>query len=164
MKKIFVAGFLFLCLAYSAGNAFAYTSPGKPAGFVNDFAGVLTQQTEQLVNEQLTAFSRDESNEISVVTIESLGDETIESYAEQLFQEWGIGKARQDNGVLLLISPYDRQVRIEVGYGLEGSLTDLETQRTIIVRTLIPALREGKYDEAVVAAVRSEERRVGKEG
>lgn len=152
MKKILVAGFLFLSFVYSFGNAFAYTSPGRPSGFVNDFADVLSSETEQTLNGQLTAFARDESNEISVVTISSLGDETVESYSEQLFQEWGIGTAKQDNGVLLLIAPNDREVRIEVGYGLEGALTDLETQ-LIIKQTLIPGFKEGRYDEVVVVAV-----------
>lgn len=152
MKKIFVASFLFLCFVYLAGNAYAYTSPGRPTGFVNDFAGILSPSAEQTVNNQLTAFARDESNEISVVTISSLGNETIESYSEQLFKEWGIGQAKQDNGVLLLIAPNDRQVRIEVGYGLEGALTDLESDA--IRRNIItPAFQQGNFDEGTMKAV-----------
>src|SRR3989344_4544697 len=93
----------------------AYSSPGRPVGFVNDFADILSSEVEQALNEQLTAFARDESNEISVVTIASLDGDTVENYAVQLFKEWGIGTAKQDNGVLLLIAPNDREVRIEVG-------------------------------------------------
>lgn len=130
----------------------AYTSPGRPVGFVNDFADVLSSETEEALNGQLTAFARDESNEISVVTIASLEGDTIENFAVQLFKEWGIGKAKQDNGVLLLIAPNDREARIEVGYGLEGALTDLET-KLIIEQTLIPGFREGNYNNTIVAAV-----------
>lgn len=150
MKRIVI---LILFVGFLAPSLVgAYTSPGRPTGFVNDFADVLSFQTEGALNQQLIAFARDESNEISVVTISSLEGDTIENYAVQLFKEWGIGTAQQDNGVLLLIAPNDRAVRIEVGYGLEGALTDLETQ-LIIKQTLIPGFKEGQYDEAVVVAV-----------
>lgn len=93
----------------------AYQSPGKPAGYVNDYAGLLSSGQKSALNDQLTAFEKETSNEISVVTIASLEGDTIENYAEKLFQEWGIGKADKDNGVLLLVARDDREVRIEVG-------------------------------------------------
>jgi uncharacterized protein len=79
-----------------------------------------------------------------VITISNLGGDTIENFAEKLFQEWGIGKNKKDNGVLLLIVRDDRQMRIEVGYGLEGALTDAQSF-WIIQNVLKPAFQQGDY-------------------
>lgn len=157
MKKLLV-GFL----AALPMLAFAYTSPGKPAGFVNDFAGVLTAQDKQVLEQSITGFEKSTSNEITVVTITNLGGDTIENYAVKLFEEWQIGKAGKDNGVLILVAIADREVRIEVGYGLEGALTDLQSS-WIINQVMVPAFRNGDYFaglsgavEKVEAAVRGE--------
>jgi uncharacterized protein len=131
---------------------FSYVSPGKPSGFVNDFAGMLRSETVNTLNQNLTDFANSNGSEISVVTIATLQDETIETYAEKLFQEWGIGKAKEDNGVLLLISRDDREMRIEVGYGLEPAITDIESSH-IIQEVLVPAFQQGNFDGGVVAAV-----------
>lgn len=131
---------------------FSYTSPGKPNGFVNDFAGILKPETVSLLNQKLERFSKDTGNEISVVTISKLEDETIETYAEKLFQEWGIGKAKEDNGLLLLVSLEDREMRIEVGYGLEPIVTDIESGR-IIREILTPAFQAQNYDDGITRAI-----------
>lgn len=143
---------LTLVVAWSAFSvvAFAYMSPGAPTGYVNDFAGVMSAQAEAGLNDRLAAYERETGNEISVVTVPSLGDETIETYAVKLFEEWGIGKERQDNGALLLVAPNDRAVRIEVGYGLEPYLTDVATS-VIVNETLLPAFRAGDYERGIVA-------------
>ncbi|MDO8424276.1 MAG: TPM domain-containing protein [bacterium] len=132
--------------------ALGYTSPGKPAGFVNDFAGLLKLETVVALNEKLDQFSKETGNEIAVVTVSGLGDETVETYAEKLFQEWGIGKEKEDNGILLLIAPTERVMRIEVGYGLEPVITDIESGR-IIREILTPAFQAGNYDEGVIQAI-----------
>jgi uncharacterized protein len=132
--------------------AFAYTSPGKPAGFVNDFAHILKPETVAALDQTLTDFEKTSGDEISVVTIPSLGDETIETYAEKLFQEWGIGKAKEDNGLLLLIAPAEHEMRIEVGYGLEPYVTDIASGR-IIRETLTPAFQAGDFDGGVTQAI-----------
>ena len=134
------------------GILFAYTSPGEPSGFVNDFAGILSTTTVSTLNADLQHFSTQTGNEISLVTIESLGDETIETYAEKLFQEWGIGKEKEDNGVLLLISSTDRAVRIEVGYGLEPVVTDISSGR-IIREIIIPKFQENNFDQGVTDGI-----------
>lgn len=134
--------------------ALAYRSPGQPTGFVNDFAKVLTADQVLELNKELAAFSlQGDQNEISVVTIPSLGSDDIESYATALFAEWGIGKADKDNGVLLLIAVEDRKMRIEVGYGAEALLTDAQSG-AIIRNTLAPAFRAGDYYGGISAAVR----------
>ena len=130
----------------------AYQSPGSPTGFVNDFADILSADTKTQLEAKLKDFASKESNEISVVAIKSLDGDTIENYAVKLFEEWKIGKDKQDNGVLLLVAPNDHQVRIEVGYGLEGALTDLQSKE-IINQIITPAFKAGDYDGGVSKAV-----------
>ena len=123
---------------------FGYTSPGAPKGFVNDFAGMLTVEQRQLLETKISGFEKDTGNELSVVTVPNLGKDTIENFAEKLFQDWGIGKDKKDNGVLLLIARDDRRFRIEVGYGLEGALTDAQSF-WIIQNVLKPSFQKGDY-------------------
>ncbi len=122
----------------------AYTSPGKPTGFLNDFAHVLSATDSSAINTKLTAFNKSTGIEMAVVTIPTLGDETIESYATKLFEEWGIGGKEKDTGLLMLIAPNDRTARIEVGYGLEGTVTDLQAGN-IVRNVMIPAFKNGDY-------------------
>src|SRR3989338_9234013 len=136
--------FLFFCLFISS-SVHAYTSPGIPTGFVNDFAGMVSAETRAQIDADIQAFEQKTGHEISVATVPSLGGDYIENYAEKLFKEWGIGKKGADNGVLLLISREDREMRIEVGYGLEGTLTDAESSQ-IIRNTLRPAFQQGDFD------------------
>ncbi len=132
----------------------AYTSPGTPSGFVNDFANILPIELRKSLEDQLTKFAREKNHEIAIAVIRSLEGDDIESYANKLFREWGIGTKEYNNGVLFLVAIDDRKMRIEVGYGLEGALTDLESKRIQedIVR---PLFREEKYGEGIVAGVTS---------
>ena len=135
----------------------AFASPGRPTGFINDFANVLRDDTEQSLSRELQMFEQTTTHEISVVTVPSLGGDDIESYANTLFREWGIGKKDTNNGLLFLIVPSERQMRIEVGYGLEGAVTDTETKhiQDDIVR---PFFKSGDYDGGVSAGVKALER------
>lgn len=137
---------------FFGGNVWAYESTGAPAGFVNDFADMLSQAEEQELEASLSAFEQESGNEIAVVTIANLGEDTIENYAVLLFEEWGMGKKKNDNGVLLLIARDDRQMRIEVGYGLEGALTDAQSY-WIINNELKPAFQAGNFYKGIEAAV-----------
>ena len=130
--------------AVVGGTAVAYESPGIPSGFVNDFAGVLDNETKLALESDLKEFEKATTTEISVVTVQNLGGDYIENYAEKLFKEWGIGKAKEDNGVLLLIAMDERELRIEVGYGLEGALTDLESGQ-IIEKVITPKFRDSDF-------------------
>ncbi|MDP3763268.1 MAG: TPM domain-containing protein [bacterium] len=147
MKKRFLIALLLLPTL-----TLAYTSPGKSSGFVNDFAEILKPETVSSLNRKLEQFSKDTGNEIVVVTILKLEDETIETYAEKLFQEWGIGKEKKDNGLLLLVSIEDRAVRIEVGYGLEPLVTDIGSGR-IIREILTPAFQAEDFDGGIMRAL-----------
>lgn len=148
-KKIIFAVFL---LFSSVQLSLGYYSLGQPAGFVNDYAEMMSGAARQSVEVRLQQFEKETSNEISVVTIESLKDDTIENFAEKLFKEWGIGKEDKDNGVLLLIAKEDRQMRIEVGYGLEGALTDAQSF-WIIQNVMRPAFQTENYDQGISESV-----------
>lgn len=137
-----------------SATAFAYTSPGKPTGLVNDFAGILSQETKTQLENSLRVAQQETTNEIAVVTVPSLGDETVETYAVALFEEWSIGKKGKDNGILLLVAPTEKKVRIEVGYGLEGVLTDT-TSSLIIQREMLPAFKANDFAGGIEKGVQS---------
>ena len=138
--RALISGVFFLAPLF----VFAYQNPGTPTGFVNDFSGMLTAEQKQSLETKISGFEKDTSNELSVVTIPNLGGDTIENFAVKLFEDWRIGKSKKDNGVLLLISRDDRQMRIEVGYGLEGALTDAQSF-WLIQNVLKPAFQKGDY-------------------
>jgi uncharacterized protein len=148
LSSIFILYILFLIPVFT----FAFTNPGKPKGFVNDFANILNENTKSNLELKLNQYEKQTGNEISVVTVKSLEDETIETYAVKLFEVWGIGKKGADNGALLLVAPNERKVRIEVGYGLEGYLTDINSS-VIIQDYILPEFKKGNYDTGVIAGV-----------
>ena len=121
-----------------------------PTGYVNDFAGVLSESVENSLEERLSSFTASTSNEIAVVTLSSLEGETVENAAVKLFEEWGIGQKEKDNGVLLLVAINDRELRIEVGYGLEPVLTDSRSGN-IVRDQITPAFKAGDYEGGIIA-------------
>ncbi len=123
MKKII----FILLLLFFAWPAHAYYDLGQPLGFVNDYGDMMSRSEEELLENKLLDFERKSSNEIVIVTIPNLKGDTIENFAVKLFNDWRIGKEKNDNGVLILVSRDDKQMRIEVGYGLEGALTDAQS-------------------------------------
>lgn len=149
MKRFLFVITLGLCLSQPL---LAYESPGKPSGFVSDFAGVLSSDERAYLEDKIGNFERPAGVELAVVTVSSLGGETIENYAARLFEEWGIGKARSDNGLLFLVAPSDREARIEVGYGMEPVVTDAAS--SIIMRNVIvPRFAAGNYFDGIDAGV-----------
>lgn len=138
--KLLILAFLLLL----AVPARAHYDLAKPSGFVADFAGVLDTKEKSTLETKLTQFEKDSSNEIAVVFINSLDGDTIENFAVKLFEDWGIGKEDKDNGVLFLAAIDDRQVRIEVGYGLEGALTDIQSKK-ILNEIVAPNFKNGDY-------------------
>lgn len=141
-----------LLAALTAGVAFAQDLPPPQGRLVNDFAGLLSPQAEAQLEARLIQLEKDTAAEVTVVTIVALGDESIESYAEALFQKWGIGKKGADNGVLFIMALEERKMRIEVGYGLEGVLTDGRAGR-ILDKEVVPHFREGKYETGIINGV-----------
>jgi uncharacterized protein len=121
-------------------------------GRVTDDAEILATQTVARITEQLRAHENATTEQVAVLTIPSLEGEGIESFAQRVFETWKLGRKAQDNGVLVVIAPQDRRMRIEVGYGLEGKLTDLEAGR-IIRNIMAPRFKSGDFDGGVEAGV-----------
>jgi uncharacterized protein len=120
----------------------------KPTGRINDFANVIDPAVEAELDRLLDQLEQKTSSEVAVATIPSLDGVSVEEYATGLFKAWGIGQAKQDNGVLVLVAPTDREMRIEVGYGLEGVLPDgLAGQ--IIREDFTPRFRDGDYSGGI---------------
>ncbi|MBX9765264.1 TPM domain-containing protein, partial [Patescibacteria group bacterium] len=117
--------------AFAALPVLAYVSPGSPTGYVNDFAGALSEETETALNAELENFTKETGGEIAVAVVSSLGGDALESYANTLFREWGVGGKETNTGILFLVAVEDREVRIEVGYGYEGVVPDAYASRII---------------------------------
>ena len=118
------------------------------SGRVVDDAGILDPASRGAITAQLKAHEDKTGDQIAVLTVPTIGDESIEDYALRVFQAWQLGQKGKDNGVLLVIAPKDRRLRIEVGYGLEGTLTDAASSR-IIRDVITPAFRAGNLDKGV---------------
>ena len=136
----------------SVALAGAQTLP-RPTSKVNDVAGVLTPAARATLESLLTQLEKDTSAAVVVATTASLGDMSVEEYGHRVFNEWHIGKAAADNGVLVLVAPTERQMRIEVGYGLEGVLPDV-LAGAIIRDDVVPHFRDGNYEAGILAGVR----------
>jgi uncharacterized protein len=130
----------------------AYPSRGDRA--VNDFAGLLAPETVSRLESLSRALREKTGDAVTVVTVETIEPETVEGYAVRLFQKWGIGEKGKDNGILILVAEKERKTRIEVGYGLEGTIPDATASR-IIRDLMLPAFREGNYDRGVDLAVQA---------
>src|ERR687897_2067077 len=121
-------------------------------GRVNDRAGLLSERVQRELDAALARFETETTNQIVVATLESLQGLPIEEYGYQLGRHWGIGQAGKDNGALLIVAPEEREVRIEVGYGLEGELTDAQS-RTIIETRILPHFRQSDFAAGIKAGV-----------
>jgi len=151
ISVFFITFFCCLLLSISPIQAVDVDYPDY-IGYVNDFAGILDDASSSDLEALIAGIERNTGAEIAVVTIDTLEGITIEEYAVVLFELWGIGKAEEDNGLLILVALMERQVRIEVGYGLEGVITDLEAGR-IIDEIIVPNFKEEDYSRGVYDAV-----------
>ena len=165
-RTVRLAGLLFAALAVvwlAFGQAaFAQGSGDLQfpvlTGRVVDQARLLTPEREAALTARLEALERDTSDQLVVVTVDSLQGREIEDYGYRLGRAWGIGQAGERNGVLLLVAPNERKVRIEVGYGLEPILTD-GLSALIIHNEILPAFREGRFERGIeqgVAAIEAQ--------
>ena len=121
-------------------------------GRVVDAAGILRTTTRADLTQRLEAHERATGQQIVVVTVPNLGGIPIEDYGYQLGRHWGIGGKEHDTGVVLIVAEAEHKVRIEVGYGLEGDLTDAASSNIINTR-IVPAFRKGDFDGGVRAGV-----------
>jgi len=126
--------------------------PPAPGYFITDTAHVISASTQKRVEDELEAFERKTTDQVVVWIGDSTGDTPLEDWTVKAAQKWGIGQRGKDNGVVLFLFVKDRRVRIEVGYGLEATLTDATSAR-IENDTIEPAMRSGNPDEAVTDGV-----------
>lgn len=132
------------------------------SGRVVDTAGMLDAAATQRLDAQLAAFEQASGIQLVVATLPDLQGYAIEEFGYQLGRSWGIGQKDKNNGVLLIVADAERKVRIEVGYGLEGTLTDA-LSATIIQNVIVPRFKTGQFEEgieqgtqAIIAALRGE--------
>ena len=119
---------------------------------VTDLAGTLTPAERQALDEKLAAWEQASGNQLVVLSVPSTKPEPIETYSIRVAEAWKIGRKGNDNGALFLIAKDDKKMRIEVGYGLEGSLTDV-TARRIIAETVAPYFRQTQFAAGINAGV-----------
>lgn len=124
----------------------------NPDGWVTDISGVLEDQAEEQVERTIQGFKDANGHEIAVLLVPTLDGETVEEYSMNVAEQWEVGTEGLDDGILLLIATEDRKVRIEVGYGLEGGLTDA-TSGDILDDVIVPYLKENDWNGAVLMGV-----------
>lgn len=156
MKKYF-AIIVFMLVAVMSFSQFL---PDKPNRLVNDYAQVMTESQRQSLENDLRAYANQTTVQIAVVTVPNInGFGSIDEYANKLFRHWGIGQAGTNNGLLVVNAISERKVRIEVGYGLEGWVTDM--QAGSIINTMKPLLKKSDYYGAYVTATNQLKQSVG---
>jgi len=148
MKKTMAITLLVLCTATTAPGADIPYLMGR----VNDYAGILSESVTDSLGIILKDHEQRTSNQVVVLTIQSLAGESIEDFANRVFNEWKLGQKDRDNGILIVVVPDERRMRIEVGYGLEGVLPDIVAGR-IIQNIMAPRFREGDYNGGITAGV-----------
>ncbi|MCB2227225.1 MAG: TPM domain-containing protein [Desulfarculaceae bacterium] len=150
---ILTALLLVLLLALPAWAALDYPRPSGPNGrpaAVGDYAKIIPANIKQAMESLSAELLQKTGASLVVATVPSLNGESIEQAAVQLFQKWGIGKKGEDKGVLFLVAPKERKMRIEVGYGLEGTLTDA-TSGAIRDQYMLPYFKKGDMGKGLLA-------------
>ena len=147
---ILIVPFLFMTAAFAQEPANA----PQTQYWVTDQADVLSASVEKTLTDNAITFEEQTTNQVVVVTVNTLAGWTIERYGRWLGNSWGIGQADKDNGVLLLVAPNDRRVRIEVGRGLEDVIPN-STAQSIIDNEILPKFRDGDMQAGIVAGHRA---------
>ena len=150
MKK-YSSWFLLLFLIFTSAPAVGLEVPALQ-GVVNDYAGLIAPEAKAKLENDLRAFEQSDSTQVVILTIPSLEGEDLEGFSIRVATTWKIGQQTKDNGVLLLVAKQERKIRIEVGKGLEGVLTDLLSGR-IIDLVIKPNFKRGDYSGGFVAGV-----------
>ncbi|MES2965898.1 MAG: TPM domain-containing protein [Bdellovibrionota bacterium] len=161
IAKLRAFGLLAICLFALSALAAEFKVPAL-TGPVVDQAGILDGGTRAALDNGLRNLLARGGTQVNVLTVDSLGEIPIEQASIQVTDAWKLGTAKDDKGVLLLIAPKERALRIEVGQGLEGVLTDADSKR-IISDTITPLFREGRYDDGVVMGIAEIMRRTNPE-
>ena len=141
---LYAIGVLLVLATVLCSSAAALEVPKRPTGYVTDRAGLLPAVIRSRLESILGQFERTTTNQIVVVTLPSLEGDSLEAFSIRLAEAWKVGQRGKDNGVILLIVKDDRKMRIEVGYGLEGALTDAESS-LIINQVMRPKFQQEDY-------------------
>ncbi|MBU3948575.1 MAG: YgcG family protein [Proteobacteria bacterium] len=152
MKKSIL--FLFISAMLLTASIAASLDIPYLTGRVTDNAQILSAETRKALTESLKAHESRTSNQIAILTAPTLNGESIEDYAVDVFEEWKLGQKGKDNGILIIVAPNDRRMRIEVGYGLEGTMTDLMAGR-IIQYIMTPKFKNGDYNGGITAGAKA---------
>ncbi|MBU0981822.1 TPM domain-containing protein [Patescibacteria group bacterium] len=126
--------------------------PSPPPGYVLDEAELISNEAQAQMESRLATLELETSTEIAVVTVTSLQGYEIEEFTLALARDWGVGQEEHNNGLVLLVAPNEHKVRIEVGYGLEGVVTDAQSS-AIIDKVLIPYFKYGEYEKGILEGV-----------
>jgi len=140
INKIIIA----LFLNFISIGVFAQQYPAKPTTLVNDYTGTLSAEQKQQLESKLVAFDDSTSNQVAIAVVKSVGEYDINEYALGLGRSWGVGGAKKNNGVMIVVALGDRKIAIQTGYGLEGALPDIITKR-IIENEIKPYFKTGDY-------------------
>lgn len=142
---------LLVLLVLLPATVWAQSTPEFPelTGRVVDRAEMLSPEVEARLSQMLQAHEQASTEQVVVATVPNLQGYPIEDYGYQLGRHWGIGQEGEDNGALLIVAEEERKIRIEVGYGLEGRLTDADSS-VIINRIITPAFRQGDFQSGIV--------------
>jgi len=153
MKRAILGWVIVATLVFLHGQgAWGAENFPKPSGPVNDFAGIIPQTERQKMETLSMEVLQKTGTSVVVVTVSTVGDSDAALYANELFQEWGIGKKGEDKGVLILLALKERRIRIETGYGVEGILPD-GLVGEILDRYTVPLLKKGQYGQGLFNAV-----------
>ncbi len=150
MRRKIALGFLLNLLICTAALALSH---GKPKGFVNDLPNLLPKEEEAEIEKTLKEYKAKTDIEIAVVIVLSLEGLEIEEYTQELAESWGVGKRGKDNGIVFLIAPNERKLRIATGYGIEPDLTDYQAKQ-IIDNHVVPLFKSGRMVDGVKSGLR----------
>lgn len=147
-----------IAAAWAVGFALAGIAQAEPnfpqlTGRIVDLSGLISDVDKQAIETEIKALEETSTDQIAVITVPSLQGYPIEDYAYQLGRKWGIGQKGKNNGILLVVAPNERKVRIEVGRGLEPLMTDVMSS-IIVNNAIMPAFRRGDFSGGIRAGVR----------
>ncbi|WP_341285261.1 TPM domain-containing protein [Priestia megaterium] len=155
--KILAPFVLIIALLFNTSSvAFAASDIPKPVGdiYVQDFANVLNEEEKSEIIDMAEKLDSETEAQIGILTVNSLNDSDIEDFSNEAFREYGLGSKELNNGILIILAIKEKQVRIEVGYGLEGRVTDIKSGE-ILDSYAIPYLKEKQYDKAIMSTYKA---------
>lgn len=142
----------FVILLFSSSWGFAQQAIPQLKNRITDLTGTLSQGEQQLLTQRLAQLEEDKGSQIAVLVIPTTMPESIDQYAIRVVDQWQLGRKGVDDGLLLLIAKDDRRLRIEVGYGLEGSIPDAIAKR-VIAETITPHFKRGDFPGGIEAGI-----------